>query len=107
MNNIDLVGKILSKFETQAVEDLAEMDRSLNSGDAEKSTRIAHTLKGVAGNLSALSLRQAAAQLEQLLRESKLGEANAGLDALRVELQRCIEYVPKAKARITDMRSTQ
>jgi polar amino acid transport system substrate-binding protein len=42
-----------------------EIKAALNSNNMEKAVRLAHTVKGVAGNLSAEELRLAASELEK------------------------------------------
>jgi PAS domain S-box-containing protein len=67
--NHRLYHNILIKFrETQA--DAPEQIRAaLRAGDRETALRIAHTLKGVAGNIGAESLRQDAEVLENCIRK--------------------------------------
>jgi PAS domain S-box-containing protein len=45
----------------------AQMDRALASSDPEQATRLAHTIKGLAGNLGATALQVIAAEAEQAL----------------------------------------
>jgi PAS domain S-box-containing protein len=49
----------------------ADIRRALDSGDATTAQRLAHTVKGVAGNLGATGLQTCAADLEQAIRENR------------------------------------
>jgi HPt (histidine-containing phosphotransfer) domain-containing protein len=50
LNNTRLYARLLTKFKTET--SLAELNAAVAAGDAEKARVAAHTLKGVAGNLS-------------------------------------------------------
>jgi len=55
---------------------------------------LSHGLKGVAANLSAGALRQAALELEQIAKSGYLAEAKDCLEKLKNELNRCLDYLP-------------
>jgi CheY-like chemotaxis protein len=63
--NTVLYRKLLIKFRTNYASFPAQFRETLNSDDAEAATRLAHTLKGVAGNIGATGIQQAAEALEQ------------------------------------------
>jgi len=48
-----------------------EIKTALQSGDRETAGRLAHTVKGVSGNLGAESLYRAAAELEKAIKEGR------------------------------------
>lgn len=57
--------------------DFTDTVRSLlTRGDIATAERLAHTLKGVAGNIGATAVQQSAAELEHLLREDQAAEAS-------------------------------
>src|SRR5689334_5017560 len=66
MGNLDLVERVLDKFETRLPEELAELERNLQGEDAAKISLVAHRIKGSCANVSALGLRNAAAEIEDL-----------------------------------------
>ena len=49
-----------------------EIQTALERGDLETAARLAHTMKGVAGNLSAKELQQAALDLEQEIKQNRI-----------------------------------
>jgi HPt (histidine-containing phosphotransfer) domain-containing protein len=60
----------------------ASVGAALCQGDKTAASHLAHTIKGVAGNLSALRVQQAAMALEQSLRESPEADEGPHLTAL-------------------------
>src|SRR6185503_13879339 len=67
--NRKLYAKILRQFAEQqgpAVEQVAD---ALTKGDHALAERVAHTLKGVAGNIGATGVQSAAAALERAIRD--------------------------------------
>jgi PAS domain S-box-containing protein len=64
-NNMKLYRRLLTKFGAGQSQFEDEIKSALDQEDLETATRIAHTLKGVAGNLGAKSVQEAARFLEQ------------------------------------------
>ena len=50
---------------------MEQIKAALQSGDVETAARLAHTVKGVSGNLGGESLYRAAAELEKAIKEGK------------------------------------
>jgi len=69
--NKPLYAKLLCKFRESQENAAAEIRAALESGDRETAYRLAHTVKGVSGNLGAESLYRAAAELEKSIKEGK------------------------------------
>lgn len=69
---------VLEKFRSNQVRVVSEISESLGAGDRERSERLAHTLKGVAGTLGAEGVQQQAGQIETAIRE--------GQEAAKIEL---------------------
>jgi two-component system sensor histidine kinase/response regulator len=69
--NQPLYGKLLCQFKASHENAGAEIRAALRSGDRERAGRLAHTVKGVSGNLGAESLYRAAAELEKAIKEGK------------------------------------
>ncbi|WP_423898205.1 response regulator [Candidatus Pelagadaptatus aseana] len=86
--------KLLKKFAAKEADFsdrfLQALEQKQNGADAQGPTRCAHTLKGVAANIAAEDVRQAAAELEQLC--SKGGDEEAILSTLKT-LQRQLDAV--------------
>jgi two-component system sensor histidine kinase/response regulator len=67
--NANLYVKLLRQFASQQAGAVGEIRAALATSDAASATRLAHTLKGVAGNLGAGEVQDAAAAVETLLRD--------------------------------------
>jgi HPt (histidine-containing phosphotransfer) domain-containing protein len=93
-------GMILHKFAARAGDQLAALQRALESVNTLELAREAHTLAGVAANLSADALRGYADELERAARTCNLPAARTALDRTRSELARCAESVPRLLERL-------
>jgi len=63
--------KLLCKFKDGQENAVEQIKTALRMGDIETAARLAHTVKGVSGNLGGNDLYQAAAQLEKAIKEGK------------------------------------
>jgi HPt (histidine-containing phosphotransfer) domain-containing protein len=70
-----------------------EIKESLAIKDLEKAQALTHTLKGLAGNLSAVELQAAALALEADIKKGQLDDAEAKLAAVQVALNQVLESV--------------
>ena len=66
MNNAKLYIKLLAKFKTDA--NFEELSASLAAGDLEKAKGQAHTIKGIAANLSLTELYKQVLELENQIK---------------------------------------
>jgi two-component system sensor histidine kinase/response regulator len=73
--NSKLYVKLLRQFVSQQADAVGQIRAALAANDRESAMRLAHTLKGVAGNLGAGPAQTAAAVIEQLLREGSAADA--------------------------------
>jgi HPt (histidine-containing phosphotransfer) domain-containing protein len=71
MNNSKLYVKLLTKFKDD--KNLEELDKALAAGDLQKAQASAHTLKGLAANLSLVELFNQSLELETQI---KAGSVN-------------------------------
>jgi HPt (histidine-containing phosphotransfer) domain-containing protein len=62
--DVDLLRELLDCFAAEFAHSAHEIRAALPAGDIERIRRIAHTIKGAAGNLSALEVASAAGELE-------------------------------------------
>jgi two-component system, sensor histidine kinase and response regulator len=69
--NRQLYTKLLCKFKDGQEDAVDQIKAALQEGDVETAARIAHTVKGVSGNLGGDNLYQAAAELENAIQEGK------------------------------------
>lgn len=79
----ELARAVLESFLEELPADLAELAAAVGTGDLPRTARQAHTVKGVAANVHAMQLSQAAARLEEAARTGDC----AALDARFAELQ--------------------
>ncbi len=64
MGDREMALALLQKAAARIDRDLAEIDQAIRENDWDRSMKLAHKLKGTAGNLSAEALRQACEELE-------------------------------------------
>jgi Amt family ammonium transporter len=94
----DFMAKMLDKFTASVGPEMERLEQSLAEGDLEKAAQGAHLLKGMAANLSADGIRQAALELEHACKAGRPDEAAGALPRLRAAVRRCQDYVPEALA---------
>jgi PAS domain S-box-containing protein len=81
--NSRLYVKLLRQFASQQADAVGQIRAALAGNDTDCATRLAHTLKGVAGSLGAAQVQAAAASAEILLRDGSAPAAvNAALEQL-------------------------
>jgi two-component system sensor histidine kinase/response regulator len=94
-----LLNKMLNRFlqeQAQAVEKIMEAH---DQGDNTTAHRLAHTLKGIAGSLSAQALREKAAALEDALESGAVPTYLEKLfSATDTELRKTIEFLKSREA---------
>jgi CheY-like chemotaxis protein len=85
--NRKLYLKLLREFASQQADAVEQVRAALTRKDTESATRVAHTLKGVAGSLGAGPVQTAAAAVEKLLRDRAAADAtSAALERLAAVL---------------------
>jgi len=98
MGNTAIATLLLEKFETQLRSNLLVIKERAEAGDAAEVARTAHALKGAAGAVAASALRTLAAEAESQARQEHLDALTSTLSALRAEVERCLAYLPAARA---------
>jgi PAS domain S-box-containing protein len=107
--NARLYRDLLEQFAAKQSGAAAEIEAALRSGDRTTAERVAHTVKGVAGNLGVVRVQERAAALERVLRDGSEPGASlaefASVLAAQVEAIRAVlassaeESRPSAPAR--------
>lgn len=69
----------------------SELLTAIEAGDSEQAFRVAHTLKGVVGNLSFTTYYNAITPLTELLKEGKLEEARALVPSVQQAEEKALE----------------
>ncbi|MEO5716088.1 MAG: response regulator [Luteolibacter sp.] len=102
--NLPLYRKLLGQFVSENHDTLREISAALAKGDGTHAGLLAHTLRGVAGNIGAKTVHAAAGHLEKLIRdnaapdllETAIRETAAGLDPLLEQLRTALATAPPA-----------
>jgi PAS domain S-box-containing protein len=94
--NVKLYQKILHKFRKGHIASAEEISQALDLGDAETAHRIAHTVKGVAGNLGADDLQAAAKRVDAAFKANDSESVRALLPAFEAELLRVARAIDSA-----------
>jgi two-component system sensor histidine kinase/response regulator len=95
--NRNLYLDLLRQFAEQQSRAVEQIDAALARGDAALAERLAHTLKGIAGNLGAKSVQSAAGAVEQLVR------AGAGAEAVGRAQQDLAAALAPALAKVREL----
>ena len=96
-NNPVFYLSLLRKFVTGQSDALVRVSQALQATDAATAERIAHTLKGLAGNLGATALQLSAEALETTLRNAASpSEVNGAIAVTMAELQQLVEVLQAA-----------
>jgi PAS domain S-box-containing protein len=93
MGDVAFLQRLLNEIRKQKQDYLDKLGAALESEDRDKMIMHAHTLKGAAGNLGLVRLRQAALALEELGKSGDLTGASDLLDQLKDRYQQLDDYV--------------
>ncbi len=97
MHNTAVTRLVLERFEREAESAIEQLERSIASGDHERTARLVHSLKGTAAILSASALYDLAVRLERMARTGQMRYAGECFEQLRDEMNRCVAYLPRAR----------
>lgn len=89
MGDAALFARVLGRFRNEYRHAASAIRAALDDADLVLAQRRAHTLKGAAGMIEAVPLRQEAHRMEQLLRAGG-GDPYPGLARLQLELERVL-----------------
>jgi HPt (histidine-containing phosphotransfer) domain-containing protein len=91
--NWKLYRKLLYKFRSSYKDVVNEIKTSLRNSDIEQAVRLAHTVKGVSGNLGADELFQAAGKLEKEIKQGNKDSMEPILNSFESHLNVVIESI--------------
>ncbi|MRX11793.1 response regulator, partial [Pseudoduganella sp. FT25W] len=94
--NAGLLQRLLTRFAETQGDAMARIAAAIDSNDLSAATREAHTLKGLASNIGAVTLANAAAALEQLLAAGNRGGCSDALADLSAELAELLAHLASA-----------
>ncbi|MCP4699464.1 MAG: Hpt domain-containing protein, partial [Gammaproteobacteria bacterium] len=95
--NKKLLKNLLKEFQRDYQHAAHEIGTALALKDSEKTRRLVHTLKGVAGNLAAHELQTAALKLENAIKQERRDEFDVLLEKLELALLRLLDTVQNIK----------
>ena len=91
--NTSLLRKLFRIFVTEYTDTLPKLETLLQTGQYSEARRLAHTLKGVAGNLAATELSTAAFQVEQAFAQENLSQLPDLLKTLDKALHAALQAI--------------
>jgi PAS domain S-box-containing protein len=97
MGSLDFMESLLSELQASGMSHVDEIARHNSANDVVKTGNAAHALKGAAGILSAEPIRKLAAGIEQATRTGSLEGVSEAVDELRLEMNRCLAFIPTLK----------
>ena len=113
--NKKLYRELLQKFQRDFTSATQEIKAALAADDKQTAQRLAHTVKGVAGNIGAEALAQAATELDALFKEVVTGDREAhtaksvvlAFDAALAQLLAALEGLPADEVQVPDSAAEQ
>lgn len=84
---------VLRKFQSRVPLDIEQIKQAVATQNCDSTGRLAHALRGTAGNLSALAVQQVVERLESLAREEQLEQAPQCVAQLEAEVHRLIDSI--------------
>jgi HPt (histidine-containing phosphotransfer) domain-containing protein len=91
--NRKLYRNLLLKFSRSQAEAVTEIQSALTANDTETAHRLAHTVKGVAGNIGANDLFEAAVAVDAAFKDEDREGIERGLPRLEGELRRVLTSI--------------
>ena len=99
MGNLDLYRRLLKGFDKTQQDFGSQFLQALHEQDADGALRLAHTLKGLAGNIGAMALQHAAGELESACLpgveassvEAALAQTLSALNAVRTDIRNLVQ----------------
>ncbi len=91
--NREFVGRMLNKLRASVPSHFDEIQLAWSNGDAALTRKVAHSLCGTAGNLSAIGLQQAARTLEEQLHGERLDQVPTTIETLGTELDQLLSSI--------------
>jgi PAS domain S-box-containing protein len=89
--NEQIYEKLLIAFLTTKSDVVEDIRKALSAGEVDTAERLAHGLKGVAGNISANGIYKLAQDLEAVIKSDSVKDIETSIDQLVPELSKVIE----------------
>jgi polar amino acid transport system substrate-binding protein len=94
--NVDLYFSLLDKFRVNQKDVVLKVRQALEMNDPKTAERLAHTLRGITGNLGAETLHKQAEYLENSIKNNKSEEVESLLAQVELEISSLILSVDQA-----------
>ena len=107
--NETLYYKILAQFKDSNTEFIDDFHQLIETDKTEDAVRMAHTLKGVAGNIGAKKLQDAAKNLEEVVKSNKPTKANLkkSTNSVKKELTLVLKSIKKFEKSIKTVKKDE
>jgi len=92
-NDIDLLRIIIVTFVEEMPQKIKQLEFSLKNNNANESHLIAHTIKGLAVNVSAINISKEAKTIERFCKEKNCEWALQKVESLKDEYKKFVKYV--------------
>lgn len=99
--DLELLAILIDPFVQDATQHLAALQAALEKNDFQAVRKVAHTLKGTAGNLGGVATAQAAAELEQSARSGNLDQSTQKLQRLELAVKALCAELEGLPARLS------
>jgi HPt (histidine-containing phosphotransfer) domain-containing protein len=93
LNNMNLVERVLTKFEGQLDADLAALEEAIGAGNAPDVAKLSHRIKGMTASIEARSMCEKAARCERTALAAAVDELPGLLTELRQGRDRLFEAI--------------
>ncbi|MBF0280905.1 MAG: Hpt domain-containing protein, partial [SAR324 cluster bacterium] len=105
--NTKLYRNLLNKFAQNQGSALKEIKAALQNNDIELAERLAHTIKGVAGNIGAMGLHSAARDLESEIREKQARVSASTLALIQSNLDIVLDSIRETANKLQRKKSAK
>jgi len=102
MGMLEIAESLLGDFEQGLLASVEQIAQHAAQGDTQATAETAHSLKGEAGTMTAEPLRVLAAEIEAAGKAGDLTPVATLVIRLRAEAQRCLEFLPELRRRLSN-----
>jgi CheY-like chemotaxis protein/HPt (histidine-containing phosphotransfer) domain-containing protein len=88
--NAELLTKIIIDFCDEYADSGQKLKELITTGDRDQALRLAHTIKGVSGNISALELQQASQEVELVIKQDRMPDLDPLFDLFNSALEKVL-----------------
>ncbi|MEI6206498.1 MAG: response regulator [Desulfuromonadales bacterium] len=91
-----LLSRMINRFAETQADVMIRIGSTISDGDTETALREAHTVRGLAGNIGAVSMAESAGVVERMLKQGETEGLDDALNAMAAELASLLERIPVA-----------